>query len=317
LLVSDAVRIFLCSEFVRMIELLIGKPAFGRGLAQYYADFAYSNATTDDWIRSMERASGKSLMPMANKWLRRSGHPHVEYKGVYDANAKTYALHMKQTRLPTKGADRSAWILPVDWALVRGGAVQREGVFTLDKEEDVLTISDVAEQPDFVSFARGWSFFGTHANTSASASELGLQALTDPDVINRYFAYRAVTDAQKARIIEALRDERAAAGDKAPERGQAQRQAAGVSIAPEWVELHARILFDESVSAGARASILREGEDIHTRADLAHLYWQISDGQCKTPAVRAEIDVVACRFICQPHPHNLASLLCLRSLAVY
>ena len=36
-------------EFVRMIELLLTKPVFARGLDLYYTRFAYANATTDNW----------------------------------------------------------------------------------------------------------------------------------------------------------------------------------------------------------------------------------------------------------------------------
>jgi len=163
-------------EFVHMIELLIGTPAFNRGLDHYHTKYSYSNATTDDWIRSMEHASGQSLMPMANRWLRRSGHPHVEYHGEWDGGKKEYTLHMKQTKLPTKG-DTSPWTIPVSWALVSGGAVTHEGLYTLSEETASLVIPNVAAQPDFVSFARSWSFFGTHANTAATDAQLAQQAL--------------------------------------------------------------------------------------------------------------------------------------------
>ena len=135
--------------------------------------------------------------------------------------------------------------------------------------KDALVIRDVETEPDFLSFARSWSFFGTHSNTKASGAQLSRQALTDPDCVNRYFAYRAVVDAEKAAIIEALRTERAAGGqpEQRPEGG-----APGVTVSPELVQLHAAILFDEQMTAGARASLLREGEDIHTRKDLSFLY---------------------------------------------
>lgn len=61
--------------------------------------------------------------------------------------------------------------------------------------------------------------------------------------VGRYFAYRAVVDAEKAAIIENL-----SAGKK------------DRSVSNEFVELHAKLLFDETVNAGARASVLREGE---------------------------------------------------------
>ena len=215
----------------------------------------------------MEHASGESLMPMANLWLRRSGHPHILYSGSYDSAARTYTVSMEQTQLPA--ADPQPWILPVDWALVKDGAVTHTGVHRLSAAKDTLVIRDVETEPDFLSFARGWSFFGTHANTKASGTQLSRQALTDPDCVNRYFAYRAVVDAEKAAIIEALRTERAVGGqpEQRPEGG-----APGVTVSPELVQLHAAILFDEQMTAGARASLLREGEDIHTRKDLSFLY---------------------------------------------
>ena len=247
-------------EFVNMIELMIGTPAFNRGLDLYHTKFSYSNATTDDWIRSMEEASGQSLMPMANGWLRRSGHPHVLYSGSYNSADQTYTIQVEQTRLPKD--DPTPWILPIDYALVKNGSVMTEGVHTMKDAKETITIRNVASEPDFLSFARGWSFFGTHANTGASIAQLSNQALSDPDVINRYFSYRAIVDGEKATIIEKL-----------------VKKDTNHTVSSDVVKLHAAILFDENVNAGARASILREGEDIHTRPDLAYLYWEISDAR--------------------------------------
>lgn len=247
-------------EFVNMVKLMIGEAAFDRGLDHYHTQFNFSNATTDDWIRSMEHSSGQSLMPMANLWLRRAGHPHVLYSGSYDAAAKTYAINIEQTKMP-KG-DQRPWIFPIDYALVKDGVVVQEGVYVMSEQKSTVVLQNVAVEPDFLSFARGWSFFGTSANTTASVPQLTKQALTDPDVINRYFSYRAVVDAEKARIIEAI----------------VAKSTAHV-VSSDVVKLHATILFDENVNKGARASILREGDDIHTRPDLQHLYVEISDAR--------------------------------------
>ena len=271
-------------EFVSMVELLIGTEVFNKGLDHYHTKYNFSNATTDDWIRSMEFASGKALMPMANLWLRRSGHPHVLYSGVYDAHKKTYTLSMEQTKLPTH--DPQPWILPVDWALVKDGVVVKQGVYELGLAQDSFVIEDVEPKPDFLSFARSWSFFGTSENTAATKQELARQALTDPDVINRYFSYRAVVDAEKAQVIEAL---------KAANEAGASGGSGDVAISAQFVELHAALLFDESVTAGARASLLREGEDIHTRPDLSYCYWEIADA--RVALLQAVYDAHAERII--------------------
>jgi hypothetical protein len=247
-------------EFVNMIESLIGTATFNRGLDLYHTKYSYANATTNDWIRSMEETSGKSLMKMADLWLRRNGHPHVVYSGEYDATKKEYTVKIEQQHLPAR--DPTPWIVPIDYSLVKDGRLMKEGLFVCEKEKDSFTITDVSEKPDFLSFARGWSFFGTHSNSTASVADLSKQALTDPDIINRYFAYRAVVDAEKGRIIDAL-----VKGD------------ASHVVSPDVAKLHAAILFDSSVTAGARAAILREGEDIHTRPDLSFRYWEISNAK--------------------------------------
>lgn len=53
-------------EFVNMIALTIGEDTFNRGLDYYHTKFKYSNATTNDWIESMEKLSGQKLKDMAD-----------------------------------------------------------------------------------------------------------------------------------------------------------------------------------------------------------------------------------------------------------
>lgn len=285
-------------EFVSMIELLIGTATFNRGLDLYHTKYSFSNATTDDWIRSMEEASGQELMPMANLWLRRSGHPHILYNGSYDAASKTYTLEMEQTKMPRK--DPTPWIVPIDWALVKDGKVMREGIYRLSTATATFKIENVESAPDFLSFARSWSYFGTHSNRTATQSDLVKQALTDPDVINRYFAYRAVVDAEKATIIEALKHHSGASHE--------------VRISPEFVQLHAAILFDERITAGARAALLREGEDIHTRPDLSWCYWEIAHARtallqavwdAHAPRILALYNELQAKNVAGPHIHQL------------
>ena len=40
-------------EYVRMVQLMLGNRDFVRGLENYHQKFAFSNATTDDWIHEM------------------------------------------------------------------------------------------------------------------------------------------------------------------------------------------------------------------------------------------------------------------------
>ena len=232
-------------EFIRMVEQLLGAPAFNAGLDHYHTKHRYSNASTRDWISAMEWAAQQPLQAMADGWLRRTGYPDVVYSTAYDKQARSFTVRIQQSA----AADGRGWDFPVSWALVKDGANVKEGLWRVSELESGWTVEDVAAEPDFLSFARGWSFFGTSKQAQPSLDRLRLQALTDPDVVNRYFAYRAYADHSKAALIEAF---------------VAQRQA-DPQVSPEFVQLHARLLFDATISPSTRAMLLTEAEDIASR----------------------------------------------------
>ena len=263
-------------EFIRMVETLIGKPNFNVGLDAYHSKFRYSNATTSDWVHSMEQASGQQLMSMADGWLKRTGYPSVTWSGEWDEAKKEYAVRVKQS---VAKADGKPWDFPVTWGLVKDGKDLAGGVWRVHEAESTFTVPDVTAKPDYLSFAREWSFFGTWKAENQSLDVQRLQALTDSDVVNRYFAYRAFADQTKAQLIEAF----------------VAKQEDGTSVGDEYVELHGRLLFDESINASTRASMVTESEDIASRPELGHHYWPIYNA--KVALLQAVYDKYAERII--------------------
>ncbi|TMW57329.1 hypothetical protein Poli38472_003254 [Pythium oligandrum] len=248
-------------EFVRMVQLLLGEDKFHKALDKYHTDYSFGNATTMDWIRCMEQFSGLDLHYLAKTWLKRPGHPTVTYSSEYNAAAKEYIVKMSQTGYEDKPADNNGpWEIPVDWSLVKDGKSVKEGVFVFKTKDATLVVSNVDEEPDFLSFARGWSFFGKVKPENVSTETLTKQARADPDAVNKYQAYRTITDIEKARIIEGLLK-----GDSS------------VAVSDEWVDLYGSILFSEDLTPSARALTLREGRSIPSRDDLAHHYQAIVD----------------------------------------
>jgi aminopeptidase N len=118
----------------------------------------------------------------------------------------------------------------------------------------------VDAEPDFLSFARGWSFFGKSKQTNASIPQLIKQAMSDPDAVNKYLAYRAVADVEKAKVIDGLLK-----GDSKTE------------ISADFIKLHATILFSEELTPSARALTLVESNRIQSRDDLSHHYVAVKD----------------------------------------
>ncbi|KAL3668363.1 hypothetical protein V7S43_006453 [Phytophthora oleae] len=243
-------------EFVRMVELLLGEATFHKALDKYHTKYAFGNATSMEWIKCMEECSGLDLQNLAKTWLNRPGHPEVTYSTEYKAASKEYVVEISQTGFEDKPAENNGpWEIPIDWSLVKDGKSQKSGVFLVKTKDAKLVIPDVTEEPDFLSFARGWSFFGKSKQTNPSVTRLTKQALSDPDAVNKYQAYRSVADIEKAKVIEGLLK-----GDKQ------------VEISSEFVELHGSILFSDELTPSARALTLGETKTIPNHDELSHHY---------------------------------------------
>ncbi|POM71177.1 Metalloprotease family M01, partial [Phytophthora palmivora] len=243
-------------EFVRMVQLLMGEDAFHKALDMYHTKFAFANATSMDWIKCMEEFSGLNLQNLAKTWLSRPGYPEVTYSTEYKATSNEYVVEISQTGFEDKPAENNGpWEIPIDWSLVKCGKSLKNGVFLMKTKDAKLVIPDVSEEPDFLSFARGWSFFGKSKQTNPSVTRLTKQALSDPDAVNKYQAYRSVADIEKAKVIEGLLK-----GDK------------HVKISADFVELHGSILFSDELTPSARALTLGEAKTIPNHDELSHNY---------------------------------------------
>lgn len=256
-------------EFVRMVQSILGKVKFVRALENYHQKFAYSNATTNDWIACMaEQAPGTvDLAAMADGWLRRTGYPTVTVN-VLEYNAEkaevTFKLCQSGFENQKKESNRYPWIIPVSWSLVKGGQIVKEDLTVLTETDTTVVISGISEAPDFISVGRDWSFFGNVKYTDASRTESQRlnQSMADPDPVNRYLAYASIVDAEKAKLIEAM-----VAGVKVP------------AVSNAYLQLFARILTDESLSPATRALFLNVHESIPSRDDLGHHYVFIAEAR--------------------------------------
>ncbi len=178
-------------EFVRMVEQLIGKEVFARGLHRYHTRYRHSNASTDDWIRCMEEESGIPLQEMARSWLRQTGYPVVNV----EREEKDGMSHL---RLRQEGYKEAPWQFPFDAAAVddRGVDIDQNSILFRRKDENMLL-----KKGAFISFARGMSFYGKIEH-GATVAELAKQALLDHDAINRFRAWIRLSQIELDRLVD-------------------------------------------------------------------------------------------------------------------
>jgi aminopeptidase N len=83
---------------LHMLRQQVGTPKFWAGIRLYYRRFRDRNASTDDFRRAMDEASGQDLRWFFQQWLYRAGHPVVEGRCSYNAAAKKIELELTQTQ---------------------------------------------------------------------------------------------------------------------------------------------------------------------------------------------------------------------------
>ncbi|MGE5370341.1 MAG: aminopeptidase N, partial [Chloroflexota bacterium] len=157
------------AELVRMLRTLIGAENFRRGMDIYFERFDGTAATVEDFLSCFAEASGRDLSHFA-LWYSQSGTPILSSEGAYDADAKTFALTLRQETLPTPGQpDKKPVVIPVALALfgengekldlvsrdARGDELTR-GLFELSDAERRITFENVPSRP-IVSLLRGFS----------------------------------------------------------------------------------------------------------------------------------------------------------------
>jgi aminopeptidase N len=94
------------AEVVRMIQTLIGRAAFRRGMDLYFARHDGQAVTCDDFVAAMADASGVDFTQFM-RWYEQAGTPQLSAAGSYDAVNRRYTLTLRQS-----GAAGQQGVLP-------------------------------------------------------------------------------------------------------------------------------------------------------------------------------------------------------------
>lgn len=235
-------------EFIRMIEVLLGKEPFAKGLALYYSRFKHGNATSADWICAMEEVSGLSLKKMADGWLKRPKYPTLSIRTQYDNG--TYTLELEQS------GSEEPWQFPLALALVDESGKDIPGtnqVCWVKGKKEKITCKDLQIKPAYVSLNRGHSFYGK-VLPFMNFEQLSLQALTDSDIVNRYMAFQELLEQEKMRLLTDLSFE----------------------VSLSFIEIFGKILQDDTLDLGVKAFMLRVADMIRDD-NQSHKYQEIYD----------------------------------------
>ncbi len=81
---------------LHMLRHALGDDIFWKGISTYYKTYRNSNASSADFQKVMESASGKDLHDYFHQWLDQPGHPHVAITWKYDPDKKALLIDFTQ-----------------------------------------------------------------------------------------------------------------------------------------------------------------------------------------------------------------------------
>ena len=157
------------AEVVRMMQTLVGRDGFARGMTLYFGRHDGQAVTCDDFAQAIADANpGSALaehLAAFKHWYAQSGTPRLTARGHYDAQARSYTLTVEQVLAP----GQEPFVVPLAMGLVsRDGAplpLRLEGeaeysgkhrVLVLNAAHSRFTFTDIDSAP-VPSLLRGFS----------------------------------------------------------------------------------------------------------------------------------------------------------------
>ncbi|MFC5605683.1 aminopeptidase N [Variovorax soli] len=151
------------AEVVRMMQTLVGREGFARGMKLYFERHDGQAVTCDDFAQAIADANSDSdlarLLPQFKRWYSQAGTPRLAARGSYNAEERSYTLHFEQSCAPTPGqSEKLPFVIPVNVGLV--GADGRELAATqtlvVTQAAESFTFSNIDAEP-VPSILRGFS----------------------------------------------------------------------------------------------------------------------------------------------------------------
>ena len=183
-------------EFTRMIETMLGKPAFAWALDLYHKRFAGSNASPRDWLHAMEDVGRTDFSFMADRWLKQTGYPTVTAEAVYHPETDSAEITVTQKGFGTQ----NPWIFPFKGTLMNA-AGEEVAVFSKKIDAERLTFSVPCSGPfDFAIWNENHAAYIRMERTEPDAA-LYLQTRLDTNPVTRFLAFSALFEREMQRLL--------------------------------------------------------------------------------------------------------------------
>ena len=217
------------AEVCRMLQTLLGRDDFRKGLDLYFERHDGEAVTVEDFVEAMADVSGRDLSQFM-LWYTQSGTPELACSLDYDPHAKTARLSVSQVVPPTPGqTKKEPMLIPLKVGLIGsngdelplkldGGAPLTDGLLEVTEREQVFEFRDIPSPPT-PSLLRSFSA-PVRLTINLEPEKIEFLMMHDSDPFNRWQAAQtyattlltkaargaaeAVTGKDAARLAQAL-----------------------------------------------------------------------------------------------------------------
>lgn len=150
------------AEVVRMMQTLVGREGFAKGLSLYFQRHDGHAVTCDDFAQAIADANPESQLTQRldqfRRWYSQAGTPRVKAQTHFDAVSGIYTLTLSQSCTPTPGQpEKQPFVIPLALGLLDAeGRELTAGLHVLTQASETLTFPGYSAEP-VPSLLRGFS----------------------------------------------------------------------------------------------------------------------------------------------------------------
>jgi aminopeptidase N len=206
------------AELCRMMQTMLGKDGFRRGLDLYFERHDGQAVTVEDFVTALGDANSTNLSEFL-LWYNQAGTPSLDSRLTYSEGAKTAHLTLSQSYPDApSGAKRKPVPIPVklglldkdgkELPLMMEGRPIEDGLIVLRKKKETFAFENIGERP-VVSLLRDFSA-PVRLNAGANGREMLTVIRSDSNLFNRWQTAQAFALKHIVQMAQAI------AGGEAP-----------------------------------------------------------------------------------------------------
>ncbi len=239
------------AELVRMLQTLIGRPAFREGLHRYLERFDGQAATVEDFVEAMGLAGGRVLQQFL-RWYSQAGTPILKVSTLHDPITSTLVVALRQNCPATPDQScKDPFHIPVRIGLLDRQGQELElhpvcgpnektgpnhGLLELRKEAEIFRFGGLDQAP-VISLLRDFSA-PVRLEYDYSDDDLRILMAHDTDPFSRWEAGQLLA----VRVLRGLIED--------------YRQGRELTVGPALVEIYGQILAERQKTEASYLSLL-------------------------------------------------------------